>query len=101
MWFELSGSAGGLARWERAAMDRRAWPSGYCGRWNSAVGARERALFQFGGDGGFAVGVDIDVDDVCATADGAVFDVLLLFTLREVDGDDDFFAAGAADVGGF
>ena len=58
-------------------------------------------LFEFGAGGGGAVVVECDANDVGAAADGAIFDVLLLVALGDVDGDDDLFAAGAAEVGGF
>jgi hypothetical protein len=41
------------------------------------------------------------VNHVGLAADGTVFDVLLLFTLRNVDRDDNLFAARAANVADF
>src|SRR5262245_32606211 len=47
-----------------------------------------------------AVVIHLDVDDVRATADRAILDVLLLRPRRQVDGYDDLLAAGVADVAG-
>lgn len=41
------------------------------------------------------------MNHVGPAADGTIFDVLLLVALSDVEGDDDFFAAGAADIGSF
>ncbi len=43
----------------------------------------------------------MDVDDVRTTTNRAVFDALLIATRRHVHGNNDFFAAGITDVGGF
>ena len=61
----------------------------------------KQILFGLGPCAGFAFRIDFQADFVGAAADGAVFDELLAFALAGVDGDDDFLAAGVADVGGF
>ncbi len=42
--------------------------------------------------------VDLDVNDVRPTADGAVLDILLSSARRCIDGYHDFFAAGIAHI---
>lgn len=59
-------------------------------------------LFGFRPDThGRIIFIDVDMDDIRAAADRAVFDILLTQTAGRVDGNDDFLAAGIADIGGF
>jgi hypothetical protein len=48
----------------------------------------------------FTVVLDLDMNDVRRAAYGTILNVLLLGPCREVDGDNDFFPAGIADVAG-
>src|SRR5438045_2682106 len=66
---------------ERIAGDASAWNS-----------------FRFAPNGGSSVIIERDVNDVWTTADGAIFDVFLLFTGGEIDGNDDLLAARSTDV---
>lgn len=59
------------------------------------------ALFGFAPDSNRPVVVEFDVDDIGATADWAIFDVILTLAPGWIDGNDDFFTAGITDVGGF
>ena len=43
----------------------------------------------------------VDVNHAGVTADGAILDVLLIRSLSQVDGHDDFLAASVTDVTGF
>jgi hypothetical protein len=70
-------------------------------RFEQRSAAKFVMLFQFGPSAGFAVVGDFDDDYVRTAANRAVFDVFLSFALREVDRNDDLFAARAADVRGF
>src|SRR5688500_5393932 len=51
--------------------------------------------------GRFAVGEELELDDVRIAAHGAVLDVALLHPAGRVERDDDPLAAGRADVGAF
>ena len=53
------------------------------------------------GDRSVAVGIDMDMNDVGMAADGAVFDIGLAGAFGQVQRDDDFFAAGVAQIAGF
>jgi hypothetical protein len=55
-------------------------------------------LFPLRPDAAVALFVNLDVDDVRAAANGAVLDVFLLAPLGRIERDDDFFAAGVADI---
>ena len=59
------------------------------------------ALLRFSPQSGVSIDINFDVDHAGATADGAVLDVLLARSLRQVDGDDDFLATGVTDVARF
>jgi hypothetical protein len=50
---------------------------------------------------GFAVWVDVYVERHGVTADGAIFDVVLVRTPGNINRDHDLFAAGVADIGSF
>ena len=60
-----------------------------------------RRLFRLRPDVDVAAGVELDVDHVGTTTDGAVLDVLLDGARRSIERDDDFLAAGIAGVAGF
>lgn len=63
--------------------------------------ARIGRLFRLRPDAHLTLLVDFDVDQIGATADGAILDVLLRIARRKVERDDDLFSAGIADIGGF
>ena len=56
------------------------------------------SLFRLRPNANVAVFVHFDVNHIRTTADGTIFDVTLSRAGRQVDGHDDFFAAGIADV---
>jgi len=56
--------------------------------------------FRLGPDAKLAVGCDFDVDQIRATADGTILDVVLRSPLREIDRHDNLLATGIANVGG-
>jgi len=57
--------------------------------------------FLLGPDTHLTAVLDFDVHEIWPAADGTVLDVFLALSRREIDRDDDFFAAGLADVAGF
>jgi hypothetical protein len=57
-------------------------------------------LFGFGPGGCISIFVNFDVDYICPATYRTVLDVLLALTRRQINRDDDFFAAGIAGVGG-
>lgn len=60
--------------------------------------ARLRSLLRLRPNANVAVFIHFDVNHIRTTADGTIFDITLRGAGRQVDGHDDFFAAGIADV---
>src|SRR5205823_4729377 len=70
-------------------------------QYSAALSPVNRELFPLGPHAHLAAVLKLDMNDVGMAADGAVFDVRLTLAGREIDRNDDLFAAGVTNIRGF